>query len=49
MHTVREHITNQAYGSKHSQRKVIWIAPYVRGPADGDVAAHLYKIRNRGR
>jgi hypothetical protein len=48
MHTVRGHITHQVYGPGRTQRKVIWVKPYVRGPAAGDVVAHIYKIQNHG-
>jgi hypothetical protein len=47
LHTVRGHITHQPYGPGRSKRKVIWIQPYPRGPKDGDVAAHIYKAKER--
>lgn len=33
-HLVRGHWTHQAYGPHHSQRRLQWIAPYIKGPAD---------------
>jgi hypothetical protein len=47
LHTVRGHITHQPYGPKSSKRKVIWIQPYPKGLKDGDVAAHIYKAKER--
>lgn len=41
--TVRGHWRNQAYGTAHSERRLRWIAPYWKGPADGIGIQHLYK------
>jgi hypothetical protein len=47
LHTVRGHIRHQAYGPKHSERKVIWIKPFTQGPRGGDVIAHIYKAQKK--
>lgn len=33
-HLVRGHWTNQAYGPDRALRRLQWIAPYIKGPAD---------------
>lgn len=42
--TVRGHFRPQAYGKKHSLRRIQWIAPYDKGPEDAKKVAHLYKV-----
>lgn len=37
---VRGHWRNQAYGMKNTERKLIWIRPFYKGP---DVATHINK------
>lgn len=49
MHTVRGHIRHQACGPRHSERKVIWIEPFTKGPANGDVIAHVYKAQEKAK
>lgn len=33
-HMVRGHWTHQAHGPGHSQRRLQWIDPYIKGPKD---------------
>jgi hypothetical protein len=42
---VRGHYRWQACGPKHSQRKLIWIAPHLRGKDVGDaLRGHDYEV-----
>lgn len=49
LHTVRGHIRHQACGPRHTERKIIWVEPFTRGPAGGDVVAHVYRAQQRER
>lgn len=40
----RGHFTHQAYGPRHSLRKVMWIKPYYRGLTAGQRITHLYTM-----
>ncbi len=41
---VRGHYKQQAFGVGRSGRKVIWVAPYWRGPEDAPILARPYKV-----
>lgn len=43
-HIVRGHYRNQAYGIRHRDRKLIWICPFWKGPADGAALVHTYVL-----
>jgi hypothetical protein len=38
------HFRNQPCGSKHGDRRLIWIMPYVKGPADKPLKVPAHKI-----
>ncbi|MPR07822.1 hypothetical protein [Microvirga tunisiensis] len=40
---VRGHFRLQAYGSQYSQRRLLWIAPHMRGPLDGILSTALVR------
>lgn len=42
-HIVRGHYRNQPIGEGRKERKMIWIAPFWKGPADGAAIVHTYK------
>lgn len=41
---VRGHFKHQAYGPKLSKRKLIWIAPYMKGPDQAEIIHKKYSI-----
>lgn len=41
---VRGHMRNQAYGTKHSERRMKWIKPHWKGPETADALARLYAV-----
>lgn len=43
-HIVRGHYRNQAHGEGRKDRRKIWIAPHWKGPEDGAVLVHTYKL-----
>ncbi len=44
--TVRGHWRNQACGDGRSDRKMIWVQPYWKGPRDGSVLVRAYTQRS---
>lgn len=46
-HIVRGHWRQQAHGPKHSERRLQWIEPFWKGPADGVALAHKYTPNGR--
>ena len=46
-YVVRGHVRNQACGTGRLERRVVWIAPYWKGPAGGDVLNHVYKVAEK--
>lgn len=42
---VEGHWRNQAHGPRHTLRKVIWIAPFWRGPEDGPESNPVHVVR----
>ena len=44
-HIVMGHWKSQTYGRGHSQRKAIWIEPYIRGPELADMLDRRYVVR----
>lgn len=47
---VTGHMKRQAYGPRYSERKIIWIRPYWRGPEDGPVkfSGHQLVAKHQG-
>lgn len=45
-HLVKGHWKLQPYGPGNSQRKLIWIQPYWRGPEDAPIAVRSYAMKN---
>lgn len=46
-HVVKGHWKLQPYGPGNSQRKLIWVQPYWRGPEDAPIAVRSYAMKNR--
>lgn len=46
-HVVRGHLRNQACGRGRQERKILWIAPYWKGPEGGAVLDHVYKVAEK--
>lgn len=41
---VRGHWTHQPFGERHSQRKLLWIEPYWKGPEDGPIRERPHSL-----
>lgn len=46
-YVVRGHLRNQVCGVGRQDRRVIWVAPYWKGPEGGDVLNHLYRASEK--
>jgi hypothetical protein len=44
-HVVRGHFRQQACGPNHSERKTIWIAPFMKGPEGAEAWSHVYEVK----